>query len=115
MLLHIDDYRFGRIVIGGEVYGKDVIILPERVIANWWRKQGHNLSPEDLAEVVAAAPCRLVIGAGAFGMMRVPDGTLEYLRERGIKAEVLKTKEACARFNELAANGDAAAALHLTC
>ena len=115
MAIHIDDYSFGRIVIDGEVYGNDLIILPERVIPDWWRAQGHSLSPDDLEAVVTAAPARLIIGTGSFGMMRVPPETLAYLRDKGIETEVLKTKEACARFNELAAPGEIAAALHLTC
>jgi len=115
MVIRIDDYRFGRVVIGGEVYEKDIIILPGGVVPNWWRAQGHSLSAEDLGEVVAAAPARLIIGTGWFGKMRVPRETLDYLRERGIETEVLKTKEACARFNELSGVGETAAALHLTC
>jgi hypothetical protein len=31
----IDSYEFGRIVIDGREYRADVIILPERVVADW--------------------------------------------------------------------------------
>ena len=43
----IDSCRFGGITIDGEVYTRDVIIRPEGVTANWWRKDGHGLCPED--------------------------------------------------------------------
>jgi hypothetical protein len=113
--MEINDYRFGSITVGGEVYKADLIILPDRIITSWWRRSGHSLVPEDLEEVVKAAPEVLVVGAGAAGVMRVPEETLRYLQERGIEVVVLRTGEACLRFNELRATRRAAAALHLTC
>jgi hypothetical protein len=41
----IDSYKFGRIVIDGQAYSRDVIILPDRVIRDWWRDSGHILHP----------------------------------------------------------------------
>ena len=111
----IDSYRFGRIVIDGEAYSKDVIILPDRVIPRWWREEGHNLSFSDLDEVVAAKPAILVVGKGSFGRMRIADRVLDGLKEAGIELVALNTKEACQRYNELREQGDVAAALHLTC
>ncbi len=113
--MRISNYSFGSITVAGCSYTSDVILLPDRIIPNWWRKSGHLLVPEDLEEVVAAAPARLVIGTGAAGGMRVPEATLEFLRQEGIEPTVLRTKVACERFNLLAAEGDVAAALHLTC
>ncbi|MBE0466287.1 MAG: hypothetical protein IBX71_03570 [Candidatus Desulforudis sp.] len=40
----INDYRFGQIVIDGEKYTSDVIILPECIIASWWRQDGHSVA-----------------------------------------------------------------------
>ncbi|OQY18037.1 MAG: hypothetical protein B6I35_13630 [Anaerolineaceae bacterium 4572_32.2] len=45
----IESYRFGRIIIDGQTHSKDVIILPDRVIENWWRQEGHALHLDDLA------------------------------------------------------------------
>ena len=58
----IDSYEFGRIVIDGQEYTSDVIILPEGVRGNWWRQEGHVLKPGDLSTVLAAGPKALVIG-----------------------------------------------------
>ena len=113
--MEITGYRFGRLAIGSEVHTKDLIILPDVVVPGWWRKHGHRLLTEDLEEVFAAGPRTLVIGTGAFGMMKVPDTTLEEIRRRGIEPLVMRTKDACGRFNELASGGGVAAALHLTC
>ena len=113
--MRISNYSFGSITIGDRKYRSDIILLPDRIIPNWWRKTGHLLVPEDLEEVVAAAPARLIVGTGAAGVMRVPEATLEFLLQEGIEPIVLRTKEACERFNSLASEGDVAAALHLTC
>ena len=49
MLMHIDSYSFGQIVIDARAYASDVIIYSDRVDAAWWRKEGHRLHPEDIA------------------------------------------------------------------
>jgi hypothetical protein len=112
----IESYEFGRATVDGREYRADIIILPERVVADWWRLEGHNLAPEDLREVVAAKPKVLVVGTGAYGAMDVPAGTADYLASHGVKVEAHDSARAVARYNELAAAGErVAAALHLTC
>lgn len=110
----IDDYAFGRIVVDGKEHSRDVIILPHRVVANWWRKDGHGLVMDDLAEIIDDLPPLLVVGSGAYGRMRPDPGTLEDLQRRGIKVEVLQTGDAVDRYRELDP-ASTAAALHLTC
>lgn len=114
--MHIDSYQFGRIVIDGVGYGSDVVILGGAVQENWRRVRGHSLAVEDLASVVEARPSVLVVGCGAYGVMKVPEEAREALLEHDIRLETLKTGEAVKRFNELVQRGvNAAAALHLTC
>lgn len=110
----IEHYEFGRIVIDGEEQRRDVILLPDRVVPEWWRRDGHALVLEDLEGVLDDLPRHLVVGTGATGRMRPDPGTLEALRERGITVEVLPTGEAVDRYGELEPS-KAAAALHLTC
>jgi len=111
----IDSYRFGRIVIDGQAYSRDVIILPNRVIRDWWRDSGHILHPDDLLLVFEASPEVLVVGQGAFSRMQVLDETKQALKEAGIELISLPTKEACQKYNDVHAQCAAAAALHLTC
>jgi len=110
----IEDYAFGRVVVDGEEHTKDVIVLPQRVVGNWWRREGHALVLEDLEEVVDELPERLIVGTGAYGQMRPDPGTLEQLRAREIEVESLPTPDAVKRFGELDP-ARTAAALHLTC
>ncbi|MGH2786698.1 MAG: MTH938/NDUFAF3 family protein [Actinomycetota bacterium] len=111
---NIDDYRFGHIVIDGLEHTRDVIVLPDRVVDNWWRVDGHSLVIEDLADVLDDLPERLVVGTGAYGRMEPDPNALNELRSRGIEIEVLETAEAVRRYSALDAAATAAA-LHLTC
>ena len=110
----IEGYRFGRVLVDGRELTRDVIVLPERVIPNWWRREGHALVLEDLAGVLDELPGRLVVGTGAAGQMRPDPGALAELRRRGVDVEVLPTDRAVDRYAELDPS-TAAAALHLTC
>ncbi|TET38897.1 MAG: hypothetical protein E3J72_01875 [Planctomycetota bacterium] len=111
----IDSYEFGRITIDRKTYTSDVIITPEGVAANWWRKEGHSLHPEDLNAVTAVKPEVLIVGCGASGILKVPDKTRQWISEKGIELIDLPTREACDRYNELSESKNVAAGLHLTC
>jgi hypothetical protein len=110
----IEDYRFGRIVVDGEEQTRDVIVLPDRIVRNWWREDGHKLVLGDLDDVLEELPEHLLVGTGAYGQLRPEPETLEQLRERGIEVEALPTAEAVRRYGELDPRRTAAA-LHLTC
>jgi len=114
--MHIDSYQFGKIVIDGVDYSKDCLILDGVVQANWWRKQGHLLSAEDLQPIITAKPSLLIVGCGASGLMKISDEVREVLLEEDIQLEAVDTARAVERFNELSKTGvNIAAALHLTC
>ncbi|MHC4572751.1 MAG: Mth938-like domain-containing protein [Planctomycetota bacterium] len=114
--MHIDSYQFGQVVIDNVSYASDCLILGGAVRPNWWRKQGHLLSAEDVQGVIAAAPSVLIVGCGAYGMMKVAPTTRQALHQSDIQLEALDTAGAVHRFNELSREGvNVAAALHLTC
>ena len=113
--LKIESYRFGKIIIAGKTYQKDIIIFPDRVHSNWWREQGHSLSMKDLEDVIAAQPKTLIVGTGTFGRMQIPADTLTQIEEAGIKMIAHKTEKACQVYNQCQEKGDVIAALHLTC
>ena len=111
----IDSYQFGRIVISGETCTSDVIIFPDRVKDNWWRRQGHVLCLEDIAEVTTESPEVLVVGTGAEGLMKVLPEVASSLETQSIKLIVEPTNEACNLYNRLCHSQRVVAALHLTC
>ncbi len=110
----IEDYTFGHVLVDGHPHTRDVIVLPTRVVANWWRKDGHALVLEDLEDVIDELPERLVVGMGADSRMKPDADTLALLRDRGVQVEALPTPDAVRRFAELDP-ASTAAALHLTC
>lgn len=113
-MTRIDDYRFGRVVVDGEEQTRDVVVLPERVLSDWWRADGHRLVLSDLDEVIEELPERLLIGTGAYGRLRPDPEAVEELRRRGVEVEALPTVDAVRRYGELDPRRTAAA-LHLTC
>lgn len=113
MDMNVESYSFGEITINDTSYKNDVIIYPGSVKDNWWRKEGHLLHLEDLAEVLEYDPDRLIIGTGAYGVMKVPENVKRKLKEQGIEVEVFKTGKACEKFNQ--SRGKTVAVLHLTC
>jgi hypothetical protein len=113
-MTRIEGYRFGHVVVDGEEQTRDVIVLPERVVTDWWRAEGHRLVLADLDAVIDELPRRLLVGTGAYSQLRPDPEALAQLRQRGIEVEVLPTGEAVRRFGELDPRGTAAA-LHLTC
>ncbi len=113
-MARIDHYEFGRIVVDGREETKDLIVLPGRVVRNWWRRDGHGLVLDDLVEVLDELPPHLVVGTGADGRMRPDPDTLRRLQQRGVTVEALPTGQAVRRVGELDPAGTAAA-LHLTC
>ena len=115
MALKIDSYRFGEVMVAGQVHHKDVIIFPDRVLANWRRADGHSLCLADLEAVLESPPAVLVLGQGAYGRMVVPEAVQEQLTVRGVQVYAQPTSEACDLYNSLKGARTVVAALHLTC
>lgn len=112
----IDAYSFGRIRIDGKDYASDVLVFAGRVRDHWWRREGHSLCMEDLAEVLADPPALLVVGTGYYGRMRVPEETLAALRGLGVEVKACSTGDAVAELNRLQREAArVVGALHLTC
>jgi hypothetical protein len=110
----LEDYSFGRVVADGDAQTRDLIVLPNRVVTDWWRRDGHSLAMDDLDEVLDELPERLVLGCGAHGRLRPDPAVIDALERRGVAVEALPTDEAVRRYNELDER-KTAAALHLTC
>ncbi len=112
----IEHYDFGEIVVNGKRYLRDLIITPNRIIANWWRKEGHKLSLEDLEDVLHEEADAIVIGTGYYGLMEVDDEVKEYFERKGIKVIVKPSCEAVIEYNNLVFKGmKVIGAFHLTC
>jgi hypothetical protein len=113
-MAELRDYSFGSLTVDGRRHTRDLIVLPGRIVADWWRREGHSLAIEDLDEVIEELPDRLILGCGAHGRLEPAQAVLEQLRARGVEVEAMPTPEAVRRYGELDPERTAAA-LHLTC
>lgn len=112
----IEGYSFGSVRIDGEKHTSDLIVYPDRIESNWWRKKGHTLRVEDIPHVLENPPDVLVVGCGDSARMIVHPDVKKELDKRGIRLFSERTGVACERFNELSLDGaHVVAALHLTC
>lgn len=114
----IDSYKLGKMIIEGKGYKDDVIVFPDEVLDNWWRKEGHKVHIEDLEEVLKHEPKPevLILGTGYYGRVKVPSKVRNTLESRGIKLIDQPTTEAYKKFNELLkSNKQVVGAFHLTC
>ncbi len=109
----IEDYDFGKIVIDGEQYSDDVILLGREVKPGWWRKRGHSVNKNDLERVIEYDPDILIIGTGHSGRMSVPRGLSSKLN---FEVKSYPTKKASKVYNNiLEEDKKIAGAFHLTC
>lgn len=116
--MFIQDYDFGKIKVDGTLYEQDLILYPDRVKENWWRKEGHKLQKEDLDDIMEANPDILVVGTGYSGMVKITQPVKNLLREKGIQLEAHKSGPATVRFNQLTEENPGkkvVGAFHLTC
>jgi hypothetical protein len=110
----LEDYSFGRLSVDGSEQTRDLIVLPDRVVGDWWRREGHSLAMEDLDDVLDELPERLILGVGAYRRLQPDPEVIAELERRGTAVECLPTDEAVRRYSELDERRTAAA-LHLTC
>src|SRR5215217_7601024 len=113
-MARLEDYSFGRLTVDGQEHTRDLIVLPDRIVSGWWRREGHSLAMEDLDDVLDELPERLVLGVGAHGRLRSDAGVIAELERRRVRVECLPTDAAVRRYGELDERSTAAA-LHLTC
>lgn len=112
----IESYSFGHMVIDGKSYNKDVIIYPDgSILSPWWRRQGHFLVFEDIAELIAAAPDIIICGTGAMGIMRIAAELKEYLKDHRIEFIIQKSSKAVGTYNRISGSRKAGGCFHLTC
>ena len=112
----IDSYNFGKIIINGKIFTSDCIVSRDSINASWWRKSGHELSIEDIREIIEKEkPETIVVGKGKYGLMKILKETEDYLKEHGIEIHSGKTDEAVKIYNNVSKDKKVVGFFHLTC
>lgn len=116
----IDHVAWGEIEARGLPAAKDLKLFPGGGRAWDWRETGtrHSpgIQPADVDELVERGCTAVILSRGMDLVLQTQAETLTHLAARGIAVEVLETRLAVARYNELAAAGVAVGGLfHSTC
>jgi hypothetical protein len=111
----IEGFRFGRIVIDGQAFQRDLIVFPDGVKENWSREDSHLLAADDLDPLIKMSPETLIIGAGVFRSMKVPAETLARAEAAGIEVLILASSRAWDEYNRRRLKERTVLAMHLTC
>jgi hypothetical protein len=122
----IEEFSWGRFVIKGETHekndgskkgkGKDIFLIGTKV-KKWKERKGHILEPSMVRRAFDKDIDTLIIGTGVYGSIEVPPEVKKQIRKNGINELVLlKTPEACEKYNELYhQNKQVALLAHGTC
>ena len=112
----IEAYSFGKMRIQGKDYTQDLKIIKGGVVPRWWRKSGHSVEPDDVRDILEAAPDTLILGKGRPGVMQSTPELRDLLQQKGIELVEAGTDKALEEFNRRFSSGEnVAAGFHLTC
>ena len=112
----INEYSFGRIVVDGREYNKDLIIRLAFIKENWRRQKGHELAVDDIKKVIKAdRPDVFIMGTGKFGIVKILGETHKFLKKNGVELIAVKSGDAVTKYNELSLSKKVVAGFHLTC
>ena len=121
----IEHFSWGKYIINGKEHskniekigaGKDIRIINNKV-TKWKERKGHLLKKFMITGVFNNNIDYLIIGIGVNGALECPSKIINYINKNGIKKViVLKTPEACKKYNEMYNKGKNTALLaHGTC
>lgn len=122
----IEHFSWGEFIIRGEKHGaleterigagKDIRIVGDKV-TRWKERKGHRLSLDMITGVLDKDLDALVLGIGVYGAVQCSQDIIKGIQKAGVrKVYLLKTPDACKKFNELYRKGKRVALLaHGTC
>ncbi len=122
----IEHFSWGEFIILGKKHtssemkkigaGKDIRIVGKKV-SEWKERKGHQLDLNMITGVLDKHLDDLVLGIGVNGAIQCPKNIIKGIKSSGVeKVYVLKTTDACKKFNELYRSGKRVALLaHGTC
>lgn len=112
--MHIDSYKFGEMIVDGKIHSNDLIIYPNGIKSNWFRKEGHKLYLEDIKDYLTAEINLLIVGTGSAGMLEVMKDVQDHCTKSKIALVSKPTAIAIKEYNA-SDSGHTIGAFHLTC
>jgi hypothetical protein len=119
----IRDISWGKTVVeddqGSAQQFKDVKLWPGGCRKWDWNETGTShspgIQPADVEEIVEEGADHIVLSKGMNRRLQVKDETLDWLESQGVDVDVLETKKAVERYNELAEHESVGGLIHSTC
>lgn len=117
--MRIQEYSFGSIKIGENVYTKDIWIIDgeikkrDKSIAKKKFGTSHKIPRRELKKVVTPMTRRIIIGTGASGLVSLTNKASKHLEENKIKLEMCKTGDLVDKKIEISSQDSGI--IHLTC
>lgn len=99
----------GFVSVNGQRHETSLVILPDRLLADWAVAGFSQLAAEHFAGLAALAPELVLLGTGARQSFPHPSLYADLIRA-GIGIEIMNTGAACRTYNILAAEGRRVAA-----
>ena len=110
----IDHYKPGKIVVNGQTYKNDIVILPDGTIQAA-PKDMHYVLLSELENIINLPGIKtLVIGTGREGNGSLSADLVKIVEGKGIQLKMLRTKDAIKFLNDTPKAG-VVAMLHLNC
>jgi uncharacterized protein len=79
-MARLEDYSFGRLTVDGQEHTRDLIVLPDRVVSDWWRPD-----PAVIAELERRGVQVECLSTNA-AVRRYTDSDGDALTEEGVRA-----------------------------
>jgi hypothetical protein len=115
----ISHLSWGRLEVEGYPPFKDAKVFPGGACAWDWRETGtrHSpgIQPADVQELIDHGAKAVVLSKGMWECLHVCPETLALLARRDIAVDVLETKDAVMRFNQLRESVPVGGLFHSTC
>lgn len=112
----IDSYSYGKISVDGVKYSGDIVVLPDRVKTDWFRRKAHELAVKDITEILREKPDLFVVGIGMELHLKILEETQKWLEEQGLSHVAARTDEAVEIFNKSVKEGKrVVGAFHVFC
>ena len=111
----IDSYKFGEFIVDKKKFECNIELINDQVKEHRHLPE-HRLTLDDFQDLINANPSVLIIGTGAYGVVKPPQQIIKVIENKGIKVIVEKTGDACKTYNRILKQGKKVAALmHNTC
>lgn len=86
-------------IINGTEYNSDLIITPTEIISDWWRKESHLVTLDDLPKFDWSFYHSVIFGTGQSGEMKVDKSLKDHLSSKNIPFLIKRTPIAVKEFN----------------